>query len=300
MKNPSSKVNVVILNYNGKDVLKRCLSSVFRLDYPDFEVVVVDNNSKDGSLEEAKNDFSRTTFIKNEENVGFSAGNNVGIKYSLEKQAKYILLLNNDTEVDRKLLSKLVGIMEAEKQIGIISPVITEGDEDGIWFSGGRIDWMKMKAVHDEIPKESAGKDFFGTGFVSGCAMLVRRDVFQKAGLLDEDFFLYWEDVDFSLRAKRAGFDLAVSPLSKVKHFEKSEKNKAIKVYWLVVSGLLFFRKNTCFYLKPWIFFYKIIRKIKNKRDIEKNPQDPIALSVKKAYRDFKNSIKEGKHKQSA
>lgn len=289
MKNSlSSKVNIVILNYNGKDVLKRCLSSVFRIDYPDFEVVVVDNDSKDGSLEDAKADFSRATFIKNEGNVGFSAGNNVGIRYSLEKQAKYILLLNNDTEVPRDILEKLIGVMESEKEIGILSPVITKGDTQGTWFSGGKIDWMKMKTVHEDATEDELKKNFFKTEFISGCAMLVRREVFAKIGLLDEDFFLYWEDADFSVRAERAGFVLGVCPLCKVKHFEKSEENKESKVYWLVVSGLLFFKKNARFYLRPWLGFYTLLRKIKNKSDVRKKTKDKIALSVRKAYLDFR------------
>ncbi|NTU67084.1 MAG: glycosyltransferase family 2 protein [Candidatus Moranbacteria bacterium] len=292
MKNPSCKVNIVVLNYNGKDVLKKCLSSLFRLDYPDFEAVVVDNDSKDGSLEEAKNDFARATFIKNEGNLGFSAGNNVGIKYSLEKQAKYILLLNNDTEIERNMLSVLVGIMEKHKDIGIISPVITRGDSSDVWFSGGKIDWMRMRTMHEDASPEKLKEEFFETGFVSGCAMLIRREVFAKAGLLDEDFFLYWEDVDFSVRAKRAGFKLAISPLSKVRHFEKSEDNLEAKIYWLVVSGLFFFKKNSRCYLRPWIFFYTIMRKLKNRMDVGKKASDAISLSVKKAYDDFKSNVR--------
>lgn len=292
MKNPSCKVNIVVLNYNGKDVLKKCLASLFRLDYPDFEVVVVDNDSKDGSLEEAKNDFARATFIKNDGNLGFSAGNNVGIKYSLEKQAKYILLLNNDTEVERNMLSRLIGVMEKNQEIGVLSPIITKGDSKELWFSGGRIDWMRMKTMHEEASTEKLKEEFFETGFVSGCAMLIRREVFAKAGLLDEDFFLYWEDVDFSVRAKRAGFKLAISPLSKVKHFEKSENDLESKIYWLVVSGLFFFKKNSESYLRPWMFLYAIARKLKNRRDVRKKTGDAIALSVKKAYDDFKNNIR--------
>ena len=145
-----------------------------------------------------------------------------------------------------------------------------------------------MKTLHTDASEDDMKKDFFETDFISGCAMLVRREVFAKIGLLDEDFFLYWEDTDFSWRAKKAGFSLAVSPLTSVKHFEKSEDDKAGKVYWLVVSGLFFFKKNSRTYLRPWIFFYTLLRKMKNRSDLGKNPTDPIALAVKKAYADFK------------
>ena len=102
------KVFVVVLNYNGGHFIKKCLASVFKNDYPDFEVVVVDNGSKDGSLEMAKSNFSKAVFIKNEENLGFATGNNIGIRYSLERMADYVCLLNNDTEVEKDFIEKLI------------------------------------------------------------------------------------------------------------------------------------------------------------------------------------------------
>jgi GT2 family glycosyltransferase len=272
------KVNIVILNYNGKNYLKECLSSVFCLDYSNFEVVVVDNNSDDGSLEMAKQYFPKAVFIKNEANLGFSAGNNIGIKYSLEKMAEFVLLLNNDTCVEKLLLTELIETMRINKKVGLASPLIFSGNSDNIWFSGGRIDWLKMKAIHTDR----------ATDFISGCAMLVSADVFKKIGLLDEDFFLYWEDVDFSVRAKQAGFSILIVKDSSVWHFEKSEKNKKNKIYWLVFSGLLFFHKNTPKYLRPWISFFILLRKSKNRLDLWKNKKNEIAPIVRKAYNDFK------------
>ena len=111
------KVFIIILNYNGQDVIKKCLASVFKNEYADFEVVVVDNNSTDGSLEAAKNNFSKAHFIKNEANLGFSAGNNVGIRFALERMAKYVLLLNNDTEVEKDFLEKLVAVAEEKLRV---------------------------------------------------------------------------------------------------------------------------------------------------------------------------------------
>ncbi len=279
------KVNIVILNYNGKNFLKKCLASVFRIDYPNFETVVVDNNSKDGSFEEAKSNFSRVTFIKNEENIGFSAGNNIGIKYSLEKMAEYVLLLNNDTEVDRDFLNYLVDEAEKNKQAGIFSPFVYRNKTREVWFSGGHIDWLRMKTVHNTnvINKEKS----FETGFISGCAMMIRADVFRKIGLLDEEFFLYWEDADFSTRARKEDFSLLMIPQSKVWHFEQSEDNKPGKIYWLVLSGLIFFYKNSSFWMKLWTKLYVFFRRVKNKKKLKKISSDKIAIEVKKAYDDF-------------
>ncbi|OGI15601.1 MAG: hypothetical protein A2Z52_01230 [Candidatus Moranbacteria bacterium RBG_19FT_COMBO_42_6] len=280
------KVFVVILNYNGKDVLKKCLLSVFKNDYPNFEIALVDNNSTDGSLEMAKADFSKANFIKNEENLGFSAGNNVGIRFALERMADYVLLLNNDVEVEKYFLGRLIDVGEKNPKTGILSPLIFNGNTKQIWFSGGTISWLRMKSFH----KRSAETlDFYKSPYLTGCAMLVKKEVFKKIGLLDEDYFLYWEDADFSLRAGKAGFEKIVVTSSWVYHFERSEKNKENKIYWLVISGLIFFKKNTPAYLKPWTSLYLLMRKIKNHADIiiGKNKLAPV---VKRAYKDFKHA----------
>ena len=279
------KVFIVVLNYNGKDCLSKTLSGVFKTDYPNSEIILADNNSTDGSFEAAKINFSKIIFIKNSQNLGFSAGNNVGIKYALERGADYILLLNYDVETERGFLAPLVEAMKKNKNIGIGSPVILEADKKTVWFSGGKINWLAMKTAHK---KNNIAQNYFGSDYISGCAMLIRKEVFKKIGLLDEDYFLYYEDADFSARAKKAGYKLLVSPKSRIVHLEKSELKKESKIYWLVVSGLIFFRKNTPLLLKPYIFAYIFLRKLKNKLDLKfrKNNLAPI---IQKAYKDFKN-----------
>jgi GT2 family glycosyltransferase len=278
------KVFIIILNYNGKEVIKKCLASVFKLNYPNFEVVLVDNNSTDGSLELAKTNFSKATFIKNTENLGYAMGNNIGIRFALERAADFVLLLNNDTEVDRDFLTKLMEVAQKDGQIGVLSPVIFAGDTKKIWFSGGKIDWLKMRTRHLQKNKT---EEYFESEFITGCSMLIRATVFKKIGLLDEDFFLYWEDVDFSFRVKKAGFKNVVVSASWINHFEKSEKQKVQKIYWLVISGLIFFKKNTTGWLKFWIKGYFSVRKIKNWLDV-KFKKDELSLAVQRAYKDFK------------
>lgn len=280
------KVFIIILNYNGKAVIKNCLSSVFKLAYPNFEVVLVDNNSTDGSLEMAKATFSKINFIKNEENLGFAVGNNVGIRFALERMADFVLVLNNDTEVDKDFLTKLIDVAQLDETISLLSPVIFNGHTKQVWFSGGKINWLKMRTEH---VKTAQTEDYYPSSFITGCSMLVRAEVFKKIGLFDEDFFLYWEDADFSLRAVKAGFKNMIVAASWVYHFEQSEKHKKSKTYWLVVSGLIFFKKNTPLWLRPWIKLYLAGRKIKNWRD-NKFKKNETAVMVKKAYVDFKNS----------
>lgn len=287
MKKFPPKVSIVILNYNGKDVLGGCLSSVFAVDYPNLEVILVDNNSRDGSFETAKGNFSKAVFIKNTENLGFSAGNNVGIRFALEKMADYVLLLNNDTRVERNFVTKLLEVAENDDGIGILSPLIFKGKTKDVWFSGGKINWFKMKAFHNSNIGKKELKSY-PTEIISGCSMLIKKKVFERIGLLDEDYFLYWEDTDFSYRAKKAGFKRVIVPGSAVCHYEESKKRKVNKAYWLVISGLIFFKKNTPLWLRPWVFLYVILRKAKNFLDIKKGNNIELALSVKKAYGDFR------------
>jgi len=277
MKYP--KVFVIILNYNGGDVLRKCLDDVYKENYTNKEVIVVDNNSTDGSFDEIKRIFPRFYIIRNSKNIGFAAGNNVAIKLALEKMADYILLLNNDAFLEKDTLEKMVDAAEKNKNCGIFSPVIYD-DKNQIWFSGGKIEWFKMRAVHE--------RDLKKTDFVTGCAMFIRKEVFKKIGLLDENFFLYYEDADFSYRAQKAGFGLKIVSEARVFHLEKSSINPD-KIYHLVLSGIRFFRKNTHSFMRIYIEAYILFRKIKNWLDLKKFPDDQEKKMVKKAYLDAKN-----------
>lgn len=276
------KVFVIILNYNGKDVIERCIASVLESDYPNLEIVVVDNNSTDGSLEFIKRKFSKVNFIKNSRNIGFAAGNNVGIRFAIERMADYVFVLNNDAWIKKDTISKLVSFSLKNNNLGIISPVIRDSN-GGVWFKKGKIDWLKMRAIHVDT-----GRD---TEYITGCAMLIKKEVFSKIGLFDEDYFLYYEDADLSIRANRAGFGLGIDSNTEVFHCENSEKANPDKIYWLVLSGLIFFKKNSPFFLSIWVKIYTVLRKIKNKKDISNGLNQAIAVKVGKAYADF-NEVK--------
>jgi len=277
------KVFIIILNYNGGEILKKCLDSIYREDYPNKEVVVVDNNSSDGSLDEVMEAFSKFNFIKNNQNIGFAAGNNVAIKWALEKMADYVFLLNNDALMERGSLKKLIEEAEKNPKVGLLSPVIYLGDSNRVWFSGGEIDWIRMRAKHQN--------DIVDTEYITGCAMLIKKNVFKTIGLLDEKFFLYYEDVDFSYRAKKAGFGLMIIPNAKVYHFEKSSQS-IDKIYYLVISGIMFFRKNSKYLMRFYVEMYLIARKLKNVFDLKGNPKSKEKLLVQKAYRDSEKNKK--------
>jgi len=285
--NQFPKIAVIVLNHNHKEDLLNCLNSLFRIDYPNFEVIVVDNNSQDGALEAARLSYPKVSYIKNQENLGFAKGNNIGIRYALERMADWVVLLNNDTKVKKDFLTKLAEAVENDPKVGIASPIIMKNDGPEVWFSGGEIDWIRMKTVH--FCDSDGTKD---SSFITGCAMMISSEVFKKIGLLDEKFFLYWEDADFTYRTRKAGFSTVVVPGSIVYHYERSQDKPDNKIYWLVFSGLLFFSKNTPFRFKLWMRAFLSVRKLKNWIDVNYSKDNRIALVVNKAYKDFKNAQK--------
>jgi GT2 family glycosyltransferase len=278
------KIFVIVLNFNGAKTLPGCLASVFQSDYPNFETVVVDNNSQDGSFEKARLAYSKAHFIKNSANIGFAKGNNVGIRFALEKFADHIFVLNNDAIIENDTLSLLAKEAAKNPAAGILSPIITTADGEAVWFAGGLVDWLSMKNTHITKPLAAIS---YKTDYVSGCAMLIKKDVFKKIGLFDERYFLYYEDADFSLRASKAGFDLLIVPSVSVRHLEQSNANNKSKIYWLVLSGLLFFDTHTSWLQKFWTKPYLMARKIKNLYDLVFSPSD-VSRDIRKAYRDYK------------
>ncbi len=281
------KVSIVITNFNGIRTLEKCLSCVFNSNYPNFDIIVVDNHSTDGSLELLRRKYPSVKLIMNAENIGFGAATNLGMRLAFEKFADYVLALNNDAYLEKNTLSKLIENAKKNPRIGIISPLIKRPD-GSIWFAGGKIDWWKMKTLHKFAPSDSKP---YQSAYICGCAMLISQKLCEKIGLFDEKFFLYYEDADFSWRAKQAGFELLVDPSVKIIHDEQSSRNISFKTYWLVLSGILFFHKNTPFFIKPWMHFYLWLRKIKNKHNQKSSPSKVVS-TVARAYADAERLTK--------
>jgi len=285
MSTSSPLVGVIVLNYNGHDCLLRSLASLRQLRYPNFFVVVVDNGSQDDSLRSAKEAFPEFSYQENKENVGFAAGMNIGLQEVFAvRKAAWAWLFNNDAVADENALTRLVEVAEKEQGAGLLSPIISTSGTEGLWFGKGRIDPLRMRAVHEAPTSKELEQESYPSDFLTGCALLIKREVFEKVGPLDSRFFLYYEDVDYSLRSRAAGFQTLVVPGSRVMHEEQSQKNPQ-KLYRLVLSGLLFFHKHASFWQKPYFFLYGTIRRIKNAVDIMRGRDD--ALVVRRAYHDF-------------
>jgi len=233
------KVFIVVLNFNGKEDTLECLASVSRLQVTGYrlQVVVVDNGSMDGSVEKIKSQklkIKNFILIENKENLGFAEGNNVGLRFALKNRADFVLVLNNDTFVDKNLIVELLQTAESCQKAGIFGPKIyfapgfefhrgryrAEDLGKVIWYAGGKIDWQNTLFSHrgvDEVDQGQYGQ-VEETDFVSGCAMFVKREVIEQIGFFDKKFFAYLEDVDFCQRAKKAGFNLLYVPKALLWH----------------------------------------------------------------------------------
>lgn len=257
-----TKIFVIVLNFNGGRKIVECLNS---LKKEKVEIIVVDNGSSDGSLEIIKKNFSKLKIIENNKNLGFAAGNNIAILYALKRNADAILLLNQDTIVKKDFLGFLF-----KNPADIVGPLI-KFRRKGKWIYdyGGRINWLIGRTSHQESLAGSflsKKMDFQEPGYVSGCAMLIKRPVFEAVGLLDERFFLYFEDVDFCLRAKRTGFRIAVEPKAIVSHrLIEGKKKSFYQIYHLMRSSLIFINcyislwKRPLAYLYWWAFSIKVL-----------------------------------------
>lgn len=258
---PQKNVYIIVLNWNGKDDTIECIKSLREINYDNYKIIIVDNGSEDNSVLEIKKIFPEIKIIENKENLGFAGGNNVGIKYAVENKADYVLLINNDTTVDENFLSELIGKGESDQKIGALgSKIYFHSEPNRIWFAGGKVNWLKNKGTHiglDEIDNgqyNKAGE----TDYLTGCCLLIKREVIEKIGVLSEDYFLYYEDTDFSLRVKNAGYKIIYVPKSKIYHkISRSTKpGSSNYIYYQVRNGLVMAKRNGSFLNKTAIYPY--------------------------------------------
>jgi GT2 family glycosyltransferase len=252
-------VSIIVLNYNGREDTLACIRSLEHLMYPNAEVIVVDNASSDGSAEAIRSAHPKVTLIETGANLGFTGGNNVGIRYALDHGADYVMLLNNDTVVAPDLIDQMVKIMEADKTIGVTGPTIYYfSAPDTIWSAGGTIDWRR--GVTSMIGLNEADKSQYGScprpvDFVTGCALMVRREVWERAGLLDDQFFMYYEETEWCVRASRAGYKIMHIPEAMLWHKISIEDRAASpRTFYYMTRNRLLFLRNTRAGLPTWAY----------------------------------------------
>lgn len=256
------RIVISIINFNGKDNTLSCLSSLNEMDMHDMavEVVVIDNNSKESfSLGEKKYDRLAVHLIINEKNLGFSGGHNIGIKYALDHDADYVVVLNNDTKADKNLLIELVAAMEADVKIAAASPKIyftkgTEFHKDAykerelghvIWYAGGMMDWKNIIGSHVGVDVVDNGEfdEPKVTEFATGCCMILRAPLLKKSGFFDTRYFLYYEDSDLQERLRAFGYHMFYVPQAVLWHNNAASgggSGSPLQDYYISRNRLLF------------------------------------------------------------
>lgn len=230
-------IAIIIVHYGNIETTVNCLSSISNLTNVSNLILV--NNSQASIGKIIKEKFKWITVINNPKNLGYAAALNIGIKSALKTNPQFILILNNDIIVRKNFLKELLSYCQ-KHQVDVVGPKIL--DQHGhIWFDGGEIDKNRFTAGHKK------GK----IDFLSGCCLLINKRVFDKIGFFDEQYFMYYEDVDFCLRARKVGFKLGIAEKAIVYHqIKKNEKQKKLMEYYLARNHFLFLKKHAPFFVK--------------------------------------------------
>lgn len=265
------KVAIILINWNGLQFTIDCLHSLRELDYPDFGILLVDNASDNQEAEELKLKFPEIALIQSSSNVGFAGGNNLGIRKALELGYSHLMLLNNDTVVAPDFLKVMLSEFDKFPFLGVVQPLIyLMKDRNQIWNAGGKWNSILGRAISIlELKNEKKGRaDIKKMGWATGCCMLIKRDAILEVGLLNEQYFAYFEDVEWSLRFRNYGFEIALAPKaiiyheggasSKKKHEEGTLSPKVF--YYHVRNQFLLIRSAVSPLNKPLAFGYHLIR----------------------------------------
>ncbi len=214
------KVSIIILNWNGKEDTLECLKSLYQINYPNYKIILVDNGSTDDSVEVFKEKYPEIELIQNNKNLGFAEGNNIAIRYALEiLKPDYILLLNNDTVVDPDFLDELVQTAETDPNIGVLGPTIYDYNPPrGLQSTGSKILWNHGDAINLTYEADVKAGTPKEVDAVTGCALLAKSEVFKKIGGLNKNYFAYFEEIEWCVRARKAMYKIVYVPQGKIWH----------------------------------------------------------------------------------
>lgn len=266
--NTTPFISIIVVNWNTVDYIQKCLDSIYAQKYNNFEVIVVDNASSDDSVELIKKNFSKVQLIQNNDNLGFAEGNNIGIKHS---RGEIIALINPDAVIEKEWLSTIVKVLQSSDKIGAAVGKIfyleEQCDKNAVFCT-----WSKIDACSAMPYNFNGNEPFSNVDYLSGAAMIVKKDVIEKIGLLDADYFLYFDETDWCARMIRAGYDLTYTPYALVWHkVSASISDSDKKIYYMERSRIRFALKNfdllyvpiflVSFLLESIFIFFRDIKK---------------------------------------
>ena len=284
------RVSIIIVNWNQKELTIECLESLKKVNFKNFNIVLVDNGSEDDSVEHIKKNYSHVTVLENKNNLGFSGGNNTGIEYAISKGYDYVYLLNNDTEVHSEFLTEIVSELEKDKTIGIGgSTVYYFKPNDVIWYSGGHADWVSGDMIDPRAGKkiDIDKQKIEDVDEVAGAGMLIRCDSLKKVGKLHEDFFIYFEETDLCQRIIKNNERVVWVPKSIVWHKVSMTfgEESPVMIYLMTRNRWLFMRRHCpSFYKFFIIYFLRFFRNyIRYKIHFQSDLSNALFLGVRDA-----------------
>lgn len=272
MKINKPSIAVILVNWKKYNLTSKCIDSLNKSNYKNFKIILVDNEYSEKSSIELKNQHKDIVVFKEKNNLGFAGGNNIGIRYALENDYDYIMLLNNDTEVKENFILPLVERIEKDHFLGAVQPLILNfSNKSIIWNAGGKLNKFlgltSTRLNNNKLNSSIVFDDY--TDWISGCCILIKSEILTKVGLLDEKFFNYYEDVDWSLRMKNLGYDLGFVKESIIYHHgSSSSKNKkntggliSFKIhYFNIRNHILLLKKHKNLFNFFGIVFFQIIK----------------------------------------
>jgi hypothetical protein len=265
------KVAIILVNWNGLQFTIDCLESLRKLDYLNFGILLVDNASDTNEGDALKLKFPEISLIQSSTNLGFAGGNNLGIRKALELDYSHIMLLNNDTVVSPDFLKLMMSQFEKSPSLGVVQPLIYwMKDRNQIWNAGGKWNSTFGRAIPLRELKngKKVGSGIQKIDWATGCCMLIKREAILQVGLLNEQFFAYFEDVEWSLRFRKHGYEIALAPKAIIYHEAGASSKKKHKegtlsprvFYYHVRNQFLLIRIVSSLFNKLLAFGYHLIR----------------------------------------
>jgi GT2 family glycosyltransferase len=270
----SKKLAIILINWNSFELTKDTVESLQQTTYTNYDCIVVDNGSEDGSGDLIESTFPNCIVIKSSTNKGFTGGNNIGMDYALQQGYEYIMMLNNDVAVEPNFLEPLIARLDQDATVGAVQPLIYfHHDRNLIWNAGSRyLSWIGLPLTLMYFRKDPLRLQINmqkKIDWITGCAFMIRASVLRKTGTLKEPYFIYFEDVDLSFRIKQAGYQLGYVPKSVIYHIAgMSHKSKTKekegflnpKVHYLNGRNRIWFLKaHTPWWAIPTTFFYQFM-----------------------------------------
>jgi GT2 family glycosyltransferase len=242
-------IYIILVNYNSYIDTIECVESIEDSHYKNLKIIIVDNNSNNDSVSIMKDKLKKHIIIESNENLGFSGGNNLGIRYALNNKSDYILLLNNDTIVHPDFLEPLIKAFNENRNAGIITgQIYYYDDKELLWFDGAYCNRKKGQIYHKNIKMHNNPnlKNIEEQQFLTGCFMLIPSYIFESVGLLDEKYFLYYEDTDYCIKVKKKNYKLLINRESRIYHkvSKSTDENSNLYLYYNTRNRFIFIKEN--------------------------------------------------------